>query len=432
MMPPFGYYLEPLPDTDEMTFAGWYLGEELLERAMLHHFGTFNFIAVRASWDGTPIVVKPVWTIIFLNSDNTYLESVELFEEDIPYELLDGVDPDGLRSFKGWYFNGVIKAVITMSDFGAEPMIMLKASWQEPYADYMVNKYDSNGYLVESRTISISDLPYYLAPLMAPGRTFEGWYLNPAVENRLVEFIELADFKGLAIIAVWGRWEGGDTDGDPTERFTLVTFDDATGGLAGITQVVILRGGKVAALDDPTKTNYEFVGWFIKGTTERWNFDRFLDLDWSELWLVAAWSKLNDGQPLPPVDPSVIYTVMFEIGEEASFADPNFSGYLTKAKNSLLDEIIAPTREGYEFNGWYYFDDNGYIDRWNFELDIVTSNLALFAEWIIAEEPEQPTKFIIWPLFAGVGAICGGWLFWIIVQSVSDKKRREKIKAKYM
>ena len=47
-----------------------------------------------------------------------------------------------------------------------------------------------------------------------------------------------------------------------------------------------------------------------------------------------------------------------------------------------------PSRNNYEFSGWYLEEDC--ITEWNFESDVVTSNLRLFAKWGVAQKEETP------------------------------------------
>jgi len=47
--------------------------------------------------------------------------------------------------------------------------------------------------------------------------------------------------------------------------------------------------------------------------------------------------------------------------------------------NSLLDEPNPPVREGYIFEGWY--KNREYETPWNFEEDLVTDNITLYAKW---------------------------------------------------
>lgn len=44
-----------------------------------------------------------------------------------------------------------------------------------------------------------------------------------------------------------------------------------------------------------------------------------------------------------------------------------------------LNEPIAPTKEGYSFDGWY--EESECLYRWNFEKDVVVSDMTLYAKW---------------------------------------------------
>lgn len=57
-----------------------------------------------------------------------------------------------------------------------------------------------------------------------------------------------------------------------------------------------------------------------------------------------------------------------------SFVD----GALTNS-NNLVSEPIAPTKDGYVFDGW--FKDSQCTEKWNFATNKVTSNVTLYAKW---------------------------------------------------
>ncbi len=52
----------------------------------------------------------------------------------------------------------------------------------------------------------------------------------------------------------------------------------------------------------------------------------------------------------------------------------------TVDKGSKLTAPIAPTKEGYLFDGWYY-DNNGTQTTWDFDKDTVKSSMTLTAQW---------------------------------------------------
>jgi uncharacterized repeat protein (TIGR02543 family) len=48
---------------------------------------------------------------------------------------------------------------------------------------------------------------------------------------------------------------------------------------------------------------------------------------------------------------------------------------------AVISAPPAPTRAGYVFGGW--FVDSGYATQWNFAADVVTSDMTLYAKWLI-------------------------------------------------
>lgn len=51
----------------------------------------------------------------------------------------------------------------------------------------------------------------------------------------------------------------------------------------------------------------------------------------------------------------------------------------TRMYGELVEEPAAPTREGYEFHGWYR--DAKATVPWNISQDIVTESMTLYAGW---------------------------------------------------
>lgn len=48
------------------------------------------------------------------------------------------------------------------------------------------------------------------------------------------------------------------------------------------------------------------------------------------------------------------------------------------AKNKMVSEPVAPTRDGYTFLGWYTAEG----EKWDFAKDVVTADMTLYAKWI--------------------------------------------------
>jgi uncharacterized repeat protein (TIGR02543 family) len=55
-------------------------------------------------------------------------------------------------------------------------------------------------------------------------------------------------------------------------------------------------------------------------------------------------------------------------------------GSVNVAVGSLLEEPVEPVKSGYAFAGW--FKDAGLTEEWNFTVDVVNTNITLYAKWL--------------------------------------------------
>ena len=149
-----------------------------------------------------------------------------------------------------------------------------------------------------------------------------------------------------------------------------VVFDTAGGSYINALEV---EEGSVAAMPTtPTKEGYEFVGWMLGD--ELYDFSKEVSGD---ITLRAEWHQL---------DPDITYyTITFDS------AGGNNINSIFLEEGSIPTEPPAPTREGYEFSGWYYNDA-----LFDFTLPL-NQNVTLVAQWVQVtpeepEEPEEPTE----------------------------------------
>ena len=77
----------------------------------------------------------------------------------------------------------------------------------------------------------------------------------------------------------------------------------------------------------------------------------------------------NGGTALP-----VVYTVKFDLNGGSGSIDDQV---IEEGGNAIKPD--KPTRDGYDFDGWYTEPDGGKI--WNFYLDAVTKDTTLYAHW---------------------------------------------------
>ena len=163
-----------------------------------------------------------------------------------------------------------------------------------------------------------------------------------------------------------GAYENGSTGNEnnpnnpdtPNKETFTVTFN--TVGGSSVSNATVSSGNTVAAPADPTKSGYNFVGWYSDSSyTNKWQFTTPVR---SNITLYAKWEAQI-----------AKYTVSF---------DSNGGSAVTSVQVNDGDKLTAPTqpvRKMYVFNGWY--KDSGFTQVWDFDTDTVTKNITLYAKW---------------------------------------------------
>ncbi|MDR1916083.1 MAG: InlB B-repeat-containing protein [Synergistaceae bacterium] len=149
--------------------------------------------------------------------------------------------------------------------------------------------------------------------------------------------------------------------GLPSDNYSVVF--DSQGG-SGVPAATVASGSKITEPPAPTRVGYTFSGWYkdASGTTA-WNFAN--DLVTGNITLYAIWT---------PVSIGTTYAVTFN-----SQGGSSVSPITGVASGSKITAPLTPTRSGYSFAGWY--KDASVTTAWNFTIDVVTSNITLYAKW---------------------------------------------------
>lgn len=173
------------------------------------------------------------------------------------------------------------------------------------------------------------------------GYTFGGWYLD----NDKWDFEHYAVTKDITLKAKWIKNH-------------TVSFNSDGG--SRVSDIIAVDGTKIAEPSAPIKENAEFLGWYVGDV--KWNFAENAITE--DLTLTAKWHN--------------IYTVKF---------NSDGAGYI--AHQSVKDGALAakpqnPSRHGYEFAGWFAFNETTHefvSDKaWDFATPI-TESLTLKAKW---------------------------------------------------
>lgn len=171
------------------------------------------------------------------------------------------------------------------------------------------------------------------------GHTFTGWYFGTAAEHG--DNCEKYDGRPIySDTALHAHFQ--------INRY-YVTFDSA-GGTSVSSQYV--DWNTAATLTTPTKDGYAFKGWFLPDGTQYTN-----QAIKSATTLTAHWERNR-----------FVITFNYENGSESA------------TMNVMLNNSIpvrTPTKEGYNFVGWFMADGNQYTDQ------PVTDDMTLTARWEI-------------------------------------------------
>lgn len=127
-----------------------------------------------------------------------------------------------------------------------------------------------------------------------------------------------------------------------------VTFKDYDGTI--IDTQIVLSGEAAVEPTAPTRTGYSFIGW-----------DKDTSVVLEDTEFVAQY-QINT------------YTVTFDYQYNSQTSSAN-AVYLTRVTKPALI-----SRSDYTLEGWYR--DKNFIQKWNFDNDVVESNMTLYAKWV--------------------------------------------------
>lgn len=254
----------------------------------------------------------------------------------------------------------------------------LKNEKNEETKSYTITYDTRGGSAVASQTVPYDSEVTMPTPVWE-GHKFLGWFDRPDGGEELNPVFKLK--ADVTVYAYWEDLEPGTPD--PTEdpddpgleikEFT-VKFDPQ-GGSAIDPQKV--KNGNAVTFLTPIRDGYTFLGWFTQeagGTALKEYYPT------RNATLYAHWEVAGTTDPSDPNDPGNTgtpaptqqkYTVTFD-SQGGSYVAP-----ITDVKDTKITMPTAPTRDGYDFAGWFTDATGG---------DKVTgvvlkTNVTLYAHW---------------------------------------------------
>lgn len=148
------------------------------------------------------------------------------------------------------------------------------------------------------------------------------------------------------------------------------------GGTLGANSPATHTYGTETILVNPTKSGYNFAGWYLEDTFATKIETLAADGYTSEITLYAKWNKRSSGGG----SGTTRYTVSFDTNGGNKISSERVK------RNGTLTEPTAPTKEGFDFAGWY--TDKELKEKYDFSSK-VTKSLTLYAAWTEKDNSEN-------------------------------------------
>ncbi|MCR5689018.1 MAG: InlB B-repeat-containing protein [Clostridiales bacterium] len=246
--------------------------------------------------------------------------------------------------FAGWFADSS-KTEAYAFDTRVYDDITLYAKWNAPAGNYIVKFEVNGGSPVADQVVEENKTAEKPADPTREGYEFKGWFADEACAAAF-------DFAApiTADTTVYAKWE-------VTTGYYTVKFD-VNGGSPVADQIV--EENKTAEKPaDPTRQGYEFKGWFADDAcSEAFDFAAPVTADTT---VYAKWEA-----------PAGNYIVKFEVNGGSPVADQ------VVEENKTAEKPADPTREGYEFKGW--FADDACSAAFDFASPI-TADTTVYAKW---------------------------------------------------
>lgn len=228
--------------------------------------------------------------------------------------------------------------------------ITVYANWERIIPTYTLS-YDLNGGDGTIASVTLNEGDKVKIPATDPtrdGHKFIGWFTESDGGDQTT-----ADTVMSGNMTLYAHWERI----IPTYTVTY----DVNGGNGSIEQASVKEGGKVTIpTEKPTKDGYKFLGWFTAPDGgDKVTADTVVN---GNMTVYAQWERI-----IPT------YTVSYDVnGGNESYRDA------TVKEGEKITLPADPTREGYEFLGWFTAPTGG--DRVTGDT-VVTGAMTLYAHW---------------------------------------------------
>ena len=328
------------PTRTGYTFAGWYTAASGgSQRTATTTVATAANHTLYAHW--TP----NKFTVSFNSNGGSSVSSMT-----VTYGSAYGTLPIPTKtgySLAGWYTAASGGSQVTASS------PVTTASNHTLYGRWTANKYtvtfdSQGGSAVSAITVTYDSTYGTLASPTRTGYSFDGWYTAKSGGTRIYSTSKVTTAAYHTLYAHW------------TPITVTVTYDKNDGSGETSTRKIAYDSayGKVG---DPTRTGYDFRGWYLTKTYESQVTETTKMLKTVNHTLYAKWSPKS-------------YTVSFNSQGGSTVSS------MTVYYDFLYGTLPTPTKENYTFDGWYTATTGG-TKITPGTLVTLTANQTLYAHW---------------------------------------------------
>ena len=334
---------------DGYDFLGWYDNPNFYNEAIsLIEESDYGNKTFYAKW-----LVKSYDVNFETNGGTINSGNIAKYTYGVPANLPTDVTRTGY-TFAGWYSDEALTSdridAISINEMGEKTFY---ANWTNN--SYAVTLNPNDGVI---RSGNVSSYVYDFAvelptDVVRVGYTFDGWFTNPSYIGSAVQSISATDYGDKEFWAKWTVNNYGVTLNTNGGTITNGDYETYTYGV-GLT---------LPTAKNFVKTGYTFGGWYAD---EDFSSSLVLSIPVNETGDKEYWAKWTE----------IDYTITYNVNE-GQFDETPVTIY-----NYSLDTITmpVPTREGYEFGGWYTNSSYmGYPEEYIFMYEI--GNKEYWAKW---------------------------------------------------
>ncbi len=312
------------PIKEGYTFTGWYNENN---QKVNHPITVTKNITLYSKYEIN------TYKVSYYNEGTKYIEDQKInYKENA---LKPNIDPSKIGyTFKYW----------SIKENGEEYEFSTKITKDITlYAVYEKNKYTvtyiNEGIEYHKETLEYGSVITSIQEPIKEGYTFTGWYNeNNQKVNHPITVTEN--------ITLYSKYE--------INVYTVSFYHNNKKYVED--QKVNYGENAIKPSTDPTKEDYNFSGWVIKGTNNKYDFNQKVT---KNIELESSFTK------------KPTYTVTFKIGNEVILTENVIEGHKVEAKE-------APNKKGYLFDKWY--SDEGLTIENNFEEKIM-NNKTIYGKY---------------------------------------------------